>query len=194
MKVLLFSGGLDSTALAHWLQPDRLLFVDYGQTSAQGELRAANKIAQELGIPFEARSADCSAFGAGDMVGGPSLSDTASEFWPYRNQLLITLAAMAFAESDPLSIIIGTVKSDEIHPDGRSTFLSAIQSVLAAQANTTVEAPAKHLTPLELQLRARVPISILAWAFSCHRTSDACGQCRGCTKHFETLVQLADSG
>lgn len=190
MRALLFSGGLDSTALAHWLRPDRLLFLDYGQTTAEGELRAATQIARELDLPFDARTADCGSFGSGDMVGLPSLSKAASEFWPYRNQLLITFAAMAYAASDDLTIFVGTVASDKVHPDGTSKFLDAMQRVLASQGTACLEAPAQHLTPLALQQHARVPVGTLAWSFSCHRSSLACGLCRGCEKHFETLESL----
>ena len=124
MRLLLFSGGLDSTALAHWLRPDQLLFIDYGQLPAQGELRAATRIATELGLPFDTREVNCRPCGSGDMAGLPSLNGEVTEFWPYRNQLLITLAAMAFADQTPLTILIGTVRSDRIHPDGNRMFIS----------------------------------------------------------------------
>jgi 7-cyano-7-deazaguanine synthase len=189
MKLLLFSGGLDSTALAHWLRPDRLLFIDYGQKSAAGEMAAAQQIASELKLEIDIRVANCRTFGAGEMADGPVLSSEAPEFWPYRNQLLLTLAAMAYAIEHPLSIIIGTVKTDRVHPDGRPAFLSRMRSVLRAQGDVLLEAPAINMTSNELQETAAVPFEILAWSFSCHRGNRACGQCRGCHKHYETLAR-----
>lgn len=190
MRVLLFSGGLDSTALAYWLRPDRLLFINYGQLQAEGELQAASQIAAELDLPLDIRVVDCRSFGAGDMAGKPSLSSEASEFWPYRNQLLITLAAMAYAAESKLVILIGTVITDRIHPDGTRKFLRSMQSVLSVQGNLMLEAPAGSLSSSTLQRRANVPIETLSWAFSCHRSNLACGQCRGCTKHFEIIREL----
>jgi 7-cyano-7-deazaguanine synthase len=38
---LLLSGGMDSVALAYWLRPDVAFTIDYGQLSAEGELRSA---------------------------------------------------------------------------------------------------------------------------------------------------------
>jgi len=190
MKLLLFSGGLDSTALAHLLRPDQLLFVNYGQVAAEGELQAAKQIAAELELPFRSEIIDCRAIGAGDMVGGEPLSDVAPEFWPYRNQLLITIASMAYARERQLTIYLGTVQGDEIHPDGRPEFLETMQAVLNCQSNVVVQAPAREWTSTELQRRAAVPLEILAWAFSCHRSERACGLCRGCNKHFETIKLL----
>lgn len=187
MKILLFSGGLDSTALAHWLRPDRLLFIDYGQLPAAGEQRAAVQIAAELDLALDTRLLDCRSCGSGDMAGAPSLSAHASEFWPFRNQLLITAAAMAYAAITPLTILIGSVRSDRIHSDGTPEFISRMQDLLATQGTTRLEAPALKLTSKALLKRVQVPAETLAWAFSCHRGNEACGQCRGCNKHFSTL-------
>lgn len=188
MKVLLFSGGLDSTALAHMYRPDQLLFMDYGQVSAAGELRAAAQIARDLDLPFDARNVDCRSFGAGHLVGSTPLSEAAPEFWPFRNQLLITLAAMAYFTSAPLTILIGTVASDSVHPDGSREFLENMERVLACQGGIHVQAPALELTSAELVRRSAVPRSTLAWSFSCHQGNTACGQCRGCHKQAETLA------
>jgi 7-cyano-7-deazaguanine synthase len=190
MRVLLFSGGLDSTALAYWLKPDRLLFIDYGQVTAEGELRAARKISSELQLGLDTRSVDARSCGAGDMAEGHTLSSEAPEFWPYRNQFLITLAAMAYANESPLSILIGTVRTDRVHPDGHPQFLRKLQIALKTQADVQIEAPAISITSRTLIKRAGVPLDLLGWAFSCHRANYACGQCRGCNKHFQTLAKL----
>ncbi len=187
MKLLLFSGGLDSTALAHWLRPNVLFFVDYGQISAEGERRAATQIATELGLPLDLRVTNCRSCGAGDMAGSVSLSNEAPEFWPYRNQLLITIAAMAYASATPLTILIGTVRSDQVHPDGRPDFLDKMQGVLSSQGLAQIAAPALAMTSSELLEASDVSSATLAWSFSCHRGNQACGQCRGCQKHFEVM-------
>ena len=192
MRVLLFSGGLDSTALAFWLGPDRLLFLDYGQIPAAGEQRAATQIAKDLGLPLDILAVNCRDCGSGDMAGRPSNHAEASEYWPYRNQLLITLAAMKYATESDLELLIGTVASDTIHADGRPEFLAAMRHLLRTQADVRLEAPAASMTAVQLQEIAEVPLRTLAWAFSCHRSDQACGQCRGCTKHFQTLTGLTE--
>ncbi|HXS50839.1 MAG TPA: 7-cyano-7-deazaguanine synthase [Sphingomicrobium sp.] len=192
MKVLLFSGGLDSTALAHWQRPDRLLFLDYGHLPAAGERRAAIQIAGDLQLPLDLAVVNCRSCGSGDMAGEPAIGAGPSEFWPFRNQLLITLAAMKYAAEPALQLLIGTVQTDAIHPDGRVEFIEQMQQVLKLQGNSSLDAPAIQMSGQELQQKSKVPLSILSWAFSCHRSEYACGQCRGCNKHFQTLAMLEE--
>lgn len=191
MRALLFSGGLDSTALAWTLRPERLLFVDYGQRPAKGEERACRSIASELGARLDVRRVDLTSFGNGTMSpGGVTLSSEAPEFWPYRNQMLVTLAAMAYAAEPLEEILIGTVVTDAAHPDGRPAFLHAIDAVVRVQSGVRVVAPAADITSEELLGKASVPRSLLGWTFSCHTGEWACGACRGCGKHHDVLARV----
>lgn len=190
MKALLFSGGIDSTAIANWLRPDLLVLIDYGQIAFQGEQRAANLIAHELQLPITTCKVDARSIGSGDLAGLGSLNENASEFWPFRNQLLITVAAMRLAASSPLQILIGTVATDGIHPDGNPEFLAAANLLLGSQGAYSLEAPAQHLTSIDLVRASQAPASLLHWCFSCHRNVYACGQCRGCRKHHDILKQI----
>lgn len=160
-----------------------LLFVDYGQLPAAGERRAARSLAAAMGHPLEERVAPLTAFGAGSLVGEAQRSGIPPEFWPFRNQMLITLAAMAFSHCDPLEILIGTVASDAVHPDGTAGFIEAMSAVLGAQGRVSVRAPAIGISGDELLARAALPDELLGWTFSCHTGEWACGQCRGCNKH-----------
>src|SRR5262245_23761200 len=113
------------------------------------------------------------------------------EWWPYRNQLLVTLAASAVISRGVPSLLIGTVKSDAQHADGTSQFVVALSEVMRIQeGGIQVEAPAIELTSAELVRRSDVPLEVLAWAHSCHTSNLACGRCRGCAKHFETMREL----
>lgn len=194
MRALLFTGGLDSTALAWMLRPEKLVFFDYGQRPAKGEERAARAVASAVGIALDVRRVDMSAFGHGTMStsGMPlaSASGTPDEFWPYRNQMLITLAAMTYA-ADPLAeILVGTVVGDDAHPDGRKEFVSAIDGLLWQQSGVRVVAPAIEMTTLQLIRKSCVPKSVLGWTFSCHTGEWACGDCRGCNKHRQVIECL----
>lgn len=192
MKVLLFSGGVDSTALAWTARPDRLLFVDYGQRAAAGELRASRSIAAELDLVLDERRVDLAAFGRGSMTGPAALPGLPPENWPYRNQMLITLAAMTYADAPRLVILLGTVASDAEHPDGRPAFLDAIDETLRVQSGARVEAPSRHLATLDLVRSSGLPRGTLGWTFSCHTGEWACGQCRGCCKR-AAVVEAIDA-
>src|ERR1044071_7215477 len=93
---LLLSGGMDSTALAYWKRPQVAYSIDYGQLPAEGEIRAAEAVCAALSVRHRVVKADCSGFGLGDMAGKPASSlSPISEWWPFRNQLIITLAGAA---------------------------------------------------------------------------------------------------
>jgi len=190
MKVLLFSGGIDSTCLAWMERPDRLAFIDYGQIPAKGELRACRAVAEELGLRLDVHSADLRAFGGGTMAGLAGQPDAPPEFWPFRNQMLITLAAMVYASQGVTEILVGTVRSDRQHPDGRARFVRAMNKVLQSQSAIEVLAPAAKEQTLAVARRSGAPASLLGWTFSCHTGEWACGQCRGCQKHAEVKRKL----
>ena len=185
---------MDSVALAYWLRPDLSLTVDYGQAAAEAEIRAARQVARELDIRHEIIAVNCSALGSGDMANTRPLEIApVSEWWPYRNQLLVTLASMRAIALGATHILVGSVASDGTHADGRPDFYVALDRLMALQeGGLRVEAPALSMTTLELIRASGIPRELLAWAHSCHIGSLACGSCRGCVKHFEVTEQLFD--
>ncbi len=193
MKVLLFSGGIDSTALAWMRRPDVLMRLDYGQKAADGEARASRIIAEELGLPLDERRIDLSAFGRGAMAGRAPVGNLPPENWPYRNQMLVTLAAMAYADAEVSEIVVGTVVTDRVHPDGRPAFMMAIDAVVRSQSGPRILTPASGMSSLELVRASGVPRGLLGWTFSCHTGPWACGRCRGCVKHDELISSLGAS-
>lgn len=192
MKALLLSGGMDSIAIAYWLRPDLALTLDYGQAAASAELAASAQVCAELGIRHETISVDCSSLGSGDMAGTPALETApVSEWWPFRNQLLLTLGGMRAVALGVTELMVGSVASDGTHADGRAEFFQAADRLMALQeGGTRVTAPALHLSTVELVRVAGIPPSLLAWAHSCHTGNLACGSCRGCVKHFLVTEEL----
>jgi 7-cyano-7-deazaguanine synthase len=189
---LLLSGGMDSIALAQWKKPALAIHIDYGQRAACGERRAARAVCHALGIPLESIDVDCRKLGSGDMAGAPPL-DVAPlrEWWPFRNQLLITLGSMRIIGQGYGRIMIGTVKGDANHSDGSARFIQLMRDLLAYQeGGIEVDAPALNLTTAELVRAATVPVDILAWSHSCHMGPVACGNCGGCAKHFRVMQAL----
>lgn len=115
----------------------------------------------------------------------------ASDWWPYRNQLLVTLVAMKAIGLGVTTLLIGTVRSDDSHRDGTPEFVNAVSALLALQeGGMTLNAPAIELSTTELARLSDVPPGVLAWAHSCHKADVACGNCRGCNKYFEVLREL----
>src|SRR5262249_44466443 len=133
-SAILLSGGIDSTALACWHRPAVAITIDYGQVSAAGEIRAAKQICRELDITHDIVSIDCRALGAGDLANAPIAKDApASEWWPFRNQLLVTIAIMRAYALQLNSVLVGSVQSDSFHSDGRIEFYDKLDELVAMQ-------------------------------------------------------------
>lgn len=191
-QALLLSGGMDSVAIAWWKRPEVAITIDYGQRAAAAEIRAAAAVCEELGIRHVVQSADLAALGSGDLAGRPELAEApVSEWWPYRNQMLVTIGAMAAIPLKVRTLMIGCLSTDGTHVDGRKEFVEAMDGLLAMQeGGMRLVAPAVGMSAAELIGASRVPADILAWSHSCHVAEYACGICRGCQKHYETLEEL----
>jgi 7-cyano-7-deazaguanine synthase len=191
LKALLFSGGLDSTCLAKIEQPDLLLTVDYGQLQAKGEIEASGRIADGLGLPHKVITAQPSDCGQGLMAGKLHSSNKfPPEWWPFRNQYLLTVAAMHLENGALNEILIGTVSTDSLQSDGSQKFLDLFNDLLLAQRSyISVRAPAIKLTSQRLFEMAKLEAAISGWIFSCHTSHLACGRCRGCSKSSEILAR-----
>ncbi len=192
LRALLLSGGMDSTALAAWKRPDLAITINYGQLAAATEVAASKQISKILGIDHEVIEVDCSALGSGDMANEKAIDlAPVSDWWPFRNQLLITLAAMRCAALGGKELMIATVATDESHADGREEFFKAMNNLLAVQeGGLRIIAPALRLTTEELITCSKIEPAVLGWAHSCHTGIVACGRCRGCVKHIEVTRAL----
>ncbi len=113
------------------------------------------------------------------------------EWWPYRNQLLVTVSAARALSLGVQRLMLGAVRTDGNHADGTPEFVRRLSAVLEAQEGAMcVEAPAIGMSSAELVRVSGVPSEILAWAHSCHTSDLACGRCRGCAKHFQVTKEL----
>jgi 7-cyano-7-deazaguanine synthase len=189
---VLLSGGVDSIALTYWQRPEYAITVDYGQRAAATELAVAVEIARTLGLAHEVVTVDCSSLGSGDMAGTTASAHApVPEWWPFRNQLLLTLAGMRALSMGVVELMAGSVASDSSHADGKSEFYVRADALMSMQeGGMRVSAPAINMTTVELVLTSAVPREILAWAHSCHTGPLACGGCRGCHKHYEVMGEL----
>jgi 7-cyano-7-deazaguanine synthase len=191
-EALLLSGGLDSTALAFWKRPALAITLDYGQQPADAEIEASKAVCAAIKVKHVVLRVDCSELGSGTLAGIPAhAAAPAPEWWPYRNQLLVTLAAATAFQAQADRLLIGTLRTDGFHADGTQKFIEAMSAVLAMQeGGLQLSAPAIDMTSAELVRKSGIPRSILAWAHSCHVGNYACGRCRGCAKHQATLTEL----
>jgi Predicted PP-loop superfamily ATPase len=105
--------------------------INYGQLAAEAEIEASSEICRILKIEHHIITIDCKQLGSGDMAG--KLADKkapATDWWPFRNQMLITFAAMKAISFGIDKLLLGTVKSDNFHKDGTSEFIATISNLL----------------------------------------------------------------
>jgi 7-cyano-7-deazaguanine synthase len=191
--LILLSGGVDSAALAVACRPAAGLFVDYGQRPAPAERRAAKIVAKNLGLELSELTLDLRSVGAGLLLREkPPVHAPSPEWWPYRNQLLVTLAAALAFRLSLTRVIIGTVAGDRArHADGAPAFYLALDTLLRLQeGGVTVAAPALDETTEHLVLRSGISEELLAWTVSCHRSELPCGDCPGCWKRARVMSAL----
>jgi 7-cyano-7-deazaguanine synthase len=178
---ILLSGGVDSNAVAWWQRPEIAFTLDYGQLAAASEIGAAREIARLTGMHHEIVRVDSS----------PDALAPVTEWWPYRNQLLVTLAAARGISLGVRRILVGAVVTDASHTDGTPAFFSALDALMRLQeGEIAIEAPAISMSTVELVRVSGIPREVLAWSHSCHTGPLACGGCRGCVKHFQTMNEL----
>lgn len=194
---------LDSTALAWALRPAAGIVINYGQAPATGEVRAARAVGDEVGVEVHTLTVDLSAVGSGLLATGAlglaaaqrgevDPGSPSPEWWPYRNQLLATIAAAWAYGRGYAEILTGTVAPDAArHTDGSMLFYDRLDALVSLQEGAMrVSAPAAHIDTGQLLRVTGVPRRVLGWTHSCHVSGYACGRCPGCFKAETTLASL----
>ena len=184
---------MDSISLAFWIKPDIAITINYGQLPAKAEIQASKMICKFLKIRHIVLDVDCSSLGSGDLSRNPKVHELApvSEWWPYRNQLLVTLCAMKAIQFNVKTIYIGSVSNDDIHADGTKEFYKKFAKVIGMQeGNISLETPVINFSTVELIKKSKIPLSYLLLAHSCHKSNIPCMNCNGCDKYLFTLQNL----
>jgi len=195
-RALLLSGGIDSIAMAYWQRPDIAITINYGQAPAETELRISKIVSGALNIAHYMVEVDCSSLGSGDLLNRSALNlSPSSEWWPYRNQLLITLACMKGIALGVGELMLASVRSDGFHKDGTPEFYGLADQLMRYQEGAIkITCPAIGISSAELVTVSGVPRSLLNWAHSCHRSNIPCGNCSGCNKYREVMYELKLAG
>lgn len=189
---LLLSGGMESTALAYWKRPELAYTIDYGHASAKAEVLAASRVCEDIGIKHAIIVVNLSGLGAGLLAGRSRTALSKNEeWWPFRNQMLLTIAGMHAVQEGVEKLLIGTVLSDARHADGKPRFVEGINTVMSQQeGRLKVSAPALRMTAEQLLRRSKTPPAIILRTFSCHRGNEHCCHCPGCKKRAESLARM----
>ncbi|MGE9311081.1 7-cyano-7-deazaguanine synthase [Niabella sp. CJ426] len=191
-KAVLLSGGIDSICLTYGIKPDIAYTIDYGQIVAEREVYVSKFICEELKIQHSVIRVDCRSLGTGTLINSDNLKISPSEeWWPFRNQLLITLACMQGVKDEINELYLASVKSDNFHKDGTLKFYDLMnKAVLYQEGAINIFCPTLSSYSHELAYKYDVPTELLTIAHSCHISNVACGKCSGCIKQLRVRHEL----
>jgi 7-cyano-7-deazaguanine synthase len=191
-KAVLLSGGIDSVCLVYGVRPDIAYTIDYGQVVAEREIYVSKYICNKLNIEHKVIIVNCKNLGNGTLANKDELSLSPSkEWWPFRNQLLVTLALMQGIKDGVTELLLASVKSDSFHLDGTSSFYELINNLTSYQeGGIKVSCPTTAYHSHELALKFNIPKYLLSIAHSCHTSNYACGSCSGCIKQLRVRHEL----
>lgn len=191
-KAVLLSGGIDSICLTYGIKPQIAYTIDYGQTVAEREIYVSKFICKKLGIEHKCIKVDCRKLGSGLLANSENhILSPSAEWWPYRNQLLITLGCMQGIKDEVQEIYLAPVKSDSFHKDGTQEFYNFINTLVEYQEGSIkIFCPTLNFYSHELANVYDVPIELLTIAHSCHISNIACGKCAGCIKQLKVRHEL----
>ena len=190
VRLMLLSGGMDSAAVAAIERPEYALFIDYGQAPAKAERTAARAVADHLGLDLAELSVDFSALGSGLITDSPQIPNAPSPEWfPFRNQFLVTVAAAHAVKNSQNAVLLGIVSGDgDRHADGTSEFILNLDSLLRSQEmEIRLLAPQAKTAPSDLLVQSGLPEEVVRLTHSCHVSNDPCRACPGCDRRDEIL-------
>ncbi len=203
--ISVLSGGLDSTVATSLLVKDykiHALTFDYGQRSAQVEIKSSKAICEELGmdhtvikLPWLAQLGGSVLTSKGEV---PQLKmdeldnkevcdETARKVWVPGRNVVFTAIALSFAEAEGAEkIIVGWDLEEAVtFPDNSPEFLEAFNSVLEIGSwdEVEIEAPLIQMNKediVKLGNEIEAPMNL---SYSCYLGGEKhCGTCESCMR------------
>lgn len=179
--ILLLSGGFDSVTLLYLLRSQghnvHCLLVDYGQRHAQ-ELQFAKLHCHRLGVLFTVITIP-------RLRGSKLTDDGASYVVPFRNGIMLSLAANLAAASNSDTVAIGCNADDaDMFPDCTQCFIDSMNTA-AKSSGVSVEICAPFLNMHKWAIADTARQLGVPWneTWSCyHGGEKPCGQCPACQK------------
>ena len=208
--ISVLSGGLDSTvATAYYNDKYEIhaLTFNYGQRSAEMEIKSAGAVCKELGIKHTVidlpwlKNLGKSALTSDEEV--PKLKvdeldskeicdETARKVWVPGRNVVFTAIATSFAEAEEAEkIIVGWDLEEAVtFPDNSKEFLDAFNNVLdiGTLEDVKIEAPVINMSKTEivkLGIKIDAPLNL---SYSCYMgKKEPCGICESCMRRIRAF-------
>lgn len=201
-KIILLSGGMDSTTLLHQYKHDIKIAVsfDYGSKHNKTEIKYAKINCAELKIQHTIIRLDFinNLFksdllkSGGDIPKGHYQSETMkSTVVPFRNGIMLSIVA-GLAESDNCKgILIANHFGDHaIYPDCRKVFIKNMNEAIKTGTYNKIKilAPYTNITKRSIALRGKRLGMKYENTYSCYTGKSVhCGECGTCVERKEAL-------
>jgi 7-cyano-7-deazaguanine synthase len=203
--IAVLSGGLDSTVASTKFKEDyhiHALTFNYGQKSAEMEIKSAKAVCDELGaehtiieLPWLAELGS-SALTSDEVIPEPEDSElddmdsamkTAKSVWVPGRNVVFTAIANSFAEAENASIIIVGWDLEEAvtFPDNSKEFLEAFNTVLDVGSfdEIKIEAPLIGMNKNEIVEYGNNLGAPMELSYSCYKGFNYhCGVCESCMR------------
>ncbi len=186
--IVLLSGGIESTTLLYEARTQgelRALFIDYGQSAALQERRAAAAACVRTDTPFTVINLKRLAI---DLRGPTAIRPHVP--LRARNLLAVSLAANWALQTQARRVLLGLQREDQKHPEGRPDFTRPLSECLAS-LKVVLEIPYRELSKADVIARGLALGVDYTLTYSCllgHRAH--CGQCPQCQARDSALRGL----
>ncbi len=208
--IAVLSGGLDSTVATAKFKDDYLIHAltfNYGQKSAEMEIKSASAVCLEIGaehtvieLPWLSELGG-SALTSDAVVPEPRVKDLddkdiSNEFarsvWVPGRNIVFTSIANSFAESSGAEIIIVGWDLEEAvtFPDNSKEFLNAFNNVLDVGSfdNIKIEAPLIDMNKMDIVKLGNNIDAPLNLSYSCYKGfEEHCGVCESCMRRIRAF-------
>ena len=211
IAITVLSGGLDSTVATATFKDDykiHALTFDYGQRSAEMEIKSAHAVCEELGaehtvikLPWLSelgRSAltsnnDVPEPGIKELDNMGSSIETALKVWVPGRNIVFTAIANSFCESMGAEIIIVGWDLEEAatFPDNSKEFLKAFNNVLEVGSfdKIKIEAPLIDMNKIDIVKLGNDIGAPMNLSYSCYKGfEDHCGVCESCMRKIRAFT------
>jgi 7-cyano-7-deazaguanine synthase len=211
MAISVLSGGLDSTVATAYFQEKyqiHTITFDYGQRSANMEIKSSKAICEKLGLKHTVIELPWLAqLGGSALIGREQIprlemdqlddkefcSESASKVWVPGRNIVFTAIATSFAEAEGAeSIIVGwDLEEAATFPDNSREFLEAFNNLLeiGTLEPIKIESPVIDLNKEEivkLGIRINAPLNL---SYSCYLGEKKhCGTCESCMRRKRAFI------
>lgn len=209
--IAVLSGGLDSTVASTKFKEDyqiHALTFNYGQKSAEMEIKSAKAVCNELGaehtvieLPWLAELGS-SALTSDEVIPEPTDSElddmdsalkTAKSVWVPGRNVVFTAIANSFAEAENANIIIVGWDLEEAvtFPDNSKEFLEAFNTVLDVGSfdEIKIEAPLIDMDKNEIVEYGNSLGAPMELSYSCYKGFNYhCGVCESCMRRKRAFI------